>query len=244
MRSVLSFLAARALPCAMLFQLGCADDAQVGDDRSSQSTTGTGAGASGGGSPTSSGTSMSTSTGTSTGGAGAGGTGSGAGGSGVGGSGVGGAAGGGCPGAVLTVDGDGPQKQMNFACAGSWGASETSEANAHIGYEKPPSVDPNQKEQMWVDGCATANGQPMAGSISIEAPQVVVGTTMTGKAMYYDGIDAYAAALETDVTLTVLQIDDTVVKGIYTATVQTVNNSVKMLTGTFGVCRVADFLPP
>lgn len=148
----------------------------------------------------------------------------------------------GCPGAMITVEGDGPTRAYRFACKDSYGAPYSSEANGHVGYEKPLSVDPNQKEQLWLSGCATANAPPLAGSISIEAPQPVVGTTTTGNAEYDDGTDTYAT--DTDVTVTVTSIDGTTIKGAYTANVTTVNNGVKTISGSFAVCHVMDFFPP
>jgi hypothetical protein len=145
----------------------------------------------------------------------------------------------GCQG-VITINGENIPP-LDYACKGSYGAAYTTRANGHVGYQMPHDTNP---EQVWVDGCNQPNGEPQSGSISIQAPQAVVGTAHSGQMTYYAGTDVYANANDSDVTLTITSIDPTTIKGTYSAHLQSVNNGVRDIAGTFSVCHVSDFFPP
>jgi hypothetical protein len=141
--------------------------------------------------------------------------------------------------ASISVDGDGPTNHFGAACMGSWGAGHTAYANGYLGYPAPGSGD---SEQLFISGCVKSTVSPSFGSLSLSVPQTTVGSVTTGTASYANGLDTFTT--DTAVTVMVTEIDSTVVKGSYTATVGSTNNGEKMLSGTFSVCRVADFLPP
>jgi hypothetical protein len=65
---------------------------------------------------------------------------------------------------------------------------------------------------------------------------------MMGTASYANGTDTFTTP--TAVTVMVTEIDSAVVQGSYTAAVSSTNNGMKMLSGTFSVCRVPNSLPP
>ena len=153
--------------------------------------------------------------------------------------GTGGAGGDGCVTASISIDGDGPTNHLGGACMGSWGAGYTSHANGYIGYPGPNSGLP---EQLFVSGCVKSTAPPEYGSLSLMVPLTTVGSATMGTASYVNGLDTFTT--DTAVTLVVSEIDSMVVKGSYTATVSSANNGVKMLSGSFAVCRVPDFLPP
>ena len=153
--------------------------------------------------------------------------------------GTGGAGGAGCVTASLSVDGDGPTNHFGAACLGSYGAAHSSHANGYLGYPKPNS---GLAEQLFVNGCAKTDAPPLYGSLSLTAPLSGVGSATMGTASYANGTDTFTT--DTAVTLMVSEFDSMVVKGSYTATVSATNKSVKMLSGTFAVCRLPFFLPP
>lgn len=150
---------------------------------------------------------------------------------------TGGVGGAGCVTASISVEGDGPTNHIGAACMGSYGAAYTSYANGYLGYPGPNSGLP---EQLFVNGCV--KGATMYGSLSLMAPQTTIGSATMGTASYTNGTDTFTT--DTAVTLTVSEIDSMVVKGSYTATVSAANSGERMLSGTFSVCRVPDFLPP
>jgi len=153
--------------------------------------------------------------------------------------GTGAAGGGGCVAASITIDGDGPTNHLGAACMGSWGASHTAYANGYLGYPGPSSGLP---EQLFVSGCVKNTTSPSFGSLSLMVPQTTVGSATMGTASYANGLDTFTT--DTAVTLMVSELDTMMVKGSYTATVSATNSDMKMLSGTFAVCRVPDFLPP
>jgi hypothetical protein len=153
--------------------------------------------------------------------------------------GTGGAGGADCVMASISVDGDGATNHFGAACKGSYGAAHTTHANGYLGF---PGADSGLTEQVFVNGCANSTAPPMFGSLSLMAPQPGVGSATMGTASYANGTDTFTT--DTAVMLTVTELDGLVVKGSYTATVSSTNNGVKMLSGTFSVCRVPDFLPP
>jgi hypothetical protein len=156
-----------------------------------------------------------------------------------GGTGGGGAGGAACTTASISVEGDGPTNHFGAACMGSYGIAYTTHANGYLGFPGPHSGGP---EQLFVNGCAKSDAPSMFGSLSLMAPQLGVGTVSMGTATYENGTDTFTT--DTAVTLTVSEIDSMAVQGSYTATVSSTNNGTKMLSGTFAVCRVQDFLPP
>jgi hypothetical protein len=153
--------------------------------------------------------------------------------------GTGGESGTGCTTASISVDGDGPTNHLGAACMGSWGAKYTSYANGYLSYPAPNSGD---SEQLVINGCVNTTASPMFGSFSLSVPQTTVGSATMGSASYANGLDTFAT--DTDVTVMVTQIDSKVVKGSFTANVSSTNNGMKMLSGSFSVCRVSDLLPP
>jgi hypothetical protein len=167
---------------------------------------------------------------------GSGGSSTGSGGSGTGGSGTGGS---GCTNPTVTVDGDGPTKAFDFHCQNAYAGNNPNAAVGYIGVPTPHYMGP---ELVWIQGCLTNGGAQLAGSLSINAPQAMVGTTMMGNVEYDSGSDSYANTSSTTVTITELGTDT--IAGTYSATVQAVNNGVKNISGTFKVCRAPDFLPP
>lgn len=153
--------------------------------------------------------------------------------------GTGAAGGADCVAASITIDGDGPTNHLGAACMGSWGASHTSYANGYLGYPDPGGGLP---EQLFVSGCVNTTASPTFGSLSLMVPQTTVGSATMGMASYANGLDTFTT--DTAVTLMVSALDTMLVKGSYTATVSSTNSGMKMLSGTFTVCRVPDFLPP
>jgi hypothetical protein len=150
----------------------------------------------------------------------------------------GGSGGGGCGMAFINIDGDGPTNRFDAACMGSYGALYTAHANGYLGYLTHNSSD----LQLFVDGCAESTAPPMDGSLSLTVPQMGSTTATMGTASYANGTDTFTTT--TAVTLMVSQMDNATVQGSYTATVSSTNNGTKMLSGTFSVCRVPNYLPP
>jgi hypothetical protein len=159
----------------------------------------------------------------------------GSGGSGGGGGGAGGA---GCGIASLVVDGDGPANHFNAACMGTYAAAYTAHANGYLAYTAPGSVD----LQLDVGGCAESTAPLLDGSLLLTAPQTGVGSATMGTASYTNGTDTFTT--DSAVTMMVTEITSALVKGSYTATVSSANSGMKMLSGTFSVCRVPNFTPP
>jgi hypothetical protein len=152
--------------------------------------------------------------------------------------GTGGTGGSACALASLVVDGDGPTNHFNAACMGSYGAMSTSHANAYLAYVAPGSSD----LELDISGCAEATASPTDGSLSITVSQSAVGSATTGMATYANGTDTFTT--DTAVTVMVSELDSTLVQGSYTANVSSTNSGVKMLSGTFSLCRVPNYTPP
>jgi hypothetical protein len=151
--------------------------------------------------------------------------------------GTGGSGGASCVVAALAVDGDGPTNHFDAACMGSYAAMYTSHAYGYLAYASHDSTD----LQLDIGGCAEAMADPMDGSLSLTLPQTGVGSATMGAASYANGTDTFTT--DTEVTATVTELDS-VIRGSYTATVSSKNNGVKMLSGTFAVCRVPNYFPP
>ena len=149
----------------------------------------------------------------------------------------------GCTSPIVTVeDGTVPAKQFNASCQGTeTGTGNASAAVGYIGYPAPHSTGP---EDVWIDGCLTANGNPLQGSLKIMGPQAMVGTTMLANVTYDDGTDTYTNA--GTATLSVTELSSDTIRGTYDAMVQPSNGNgtVTHITGSFNVCRGMDFLPP
>jgi hypothetical protein len=141
--------------------------------------------------------------------------------------------------ASISVDGDGPSNHFGAACMGSYGAMSTTHANGYFGFPPPNSGLPGQ---FFVSGCAKSDAPPAFGSLSLTAPLAGLGSATMGTASYANGTDTFTT--DTAVTLTVSELDTMVVKGSYTASVSSTNNGVKMLSGTFSVCRAPFFMAP
>ena len=96
--------------------------------------------------------------------------------------------------------GDGAAKSFDGSCTGSEpGAGNPDAASGYIGVPSPHWSGP---EVVWINGCATANGDPMAGSLSLTGAQAMVGTTTTAACTYDSGTDTYQNTGTTTLTVT------------------------------------------
>lgn len=152
--------------------------------------------------------------------------------------GAGGGGGAGCTMASITIDGDGPSNHFGAACMGSYGIAYTMHANGYLGYPTQGST----VEQVYISGCAESTASPMDGSLYLTSPQTGIGTAMTGTATYENSTDTFTTA--TAVTVTLTEINSVTLQGSYTATVSSMNNGDKMLSGMFSVCRAPNYMPP
>jgi hypothetical protein len=141
-----------------------------------------------------------------------------------------------CTVASISVDGDGPTNHFNAACMGSWGALHTSHANGYLSY--PPT---SSNAELVIQGCADGMAPPMDGSLQLTIPETGVGNATMGQASYANGTDTFTTA--TAVTAMITEITSSTIQGSYTANVSTPSNGARMLSGTFSVCRVADYRP-
>jgi hypothetical protein len=205
----------------------------TGSGGGSSGTTWTGSGGVGGGT-----------TWTGSGGAGGGTTWTGSGGAGGGttwtGSGFDGGMDNGCAWPILTVMGDGSPKEYDFVCQGSEAGPSPLAAVGYIGYPGPHWPGP---EQVWITGCQTPNGPSLQGGITLNAPISAVGSTTAATVTLDDGTDQYANSGTASLSITYM--DALTIRGTYSADVQAANgNGVTNISGSFQVCRGADFLPP
>jgi hypothetical protein len=152
--------------------------------------------------------------------------------------GAGGGGGAACVMASIIIEGDGPENHFDASCMGSYGATYTSHANGYLAYATHTSLD----LQLDINGCAEATASPMDGSLSLTVAQTGVGNATMGTASYANGTDTFTTA--TEVTVMVSEITSAVVQGSYTATVSSMNSGMKMLSGTFAVCREPNYTPP
>ena len=152
-------------------------------------------------------------------------------------SGSGGAGAPSCTIASISVDGDGPTNHFNAACMGSYGASYTSHANGYLAYTSPTSSD----IVLTIEGCADGTAPPMDGSLSLTIPQTGVGNAVTGTASYANGVATFTT--DTEVTAMITELTSATIQGTYTATVSSMSNGTKMLSGTFSVCRAPNYRP-
>jgi len=152
-------------------------------------------------------------------------------------SGSGGAGAPSCTIASISVDGDGPTNHFNAACMGSYGASYTSHANGYLAYTSPTSSD----IVLTIEGCADGMAPPMDGSLSLTIPQTGVGNAVMGTASYANGVATFTT--DTEVTAMITELTSATIQGTYTATVSSMSNGTKMLSGTFSVCRAPNYRP-
>jgi len=116
-------------------------------------------------------------------------------------------------------------------------------ANAATGYIGVPQPHWTGPEGVWIYGCATPNGSPMAGSLTLSGEQAMVGTNTMAAVTYDSGTDTYQNSGTTTLTVTELTADT--IAGSYDAVVTPTNgNGTTHISGTFRVCRGSDFLPP
>jgi len=140
----------------------------------------------------------------------------------------------------VTVDGDGATKHFDGSCMNMETGMSATAAAGYIGVPQPHWSGP---EVIWIYGCATSMGAPMAGSLSLTGAQAMVGTTKSAAVTYDSGTDTYQNNGTT--TLTVTELGTDTIAGSYDAVVTPTNgNGTTHISGTFRVCRAGDFLPP
>ena len=154
------------------------------------------------------------------------------------GSGTGGAGGGSACSGFIDVSEDGGATQ-HFAsiCEGTWGSSETMTA---VGYHFSGGAAPGA-DHLEIIGCASA-GAKSAG-LHLTTPKVdAPGTFTDGSASYTNSMGAgWSTGFDPyKIVITKLGPPGGVIEGTFTLSVTGPTDSMKKLTGTFHVCRVAD----
>lgn len=158
------------------------------------------------------------------------------------GSGTGGAGGSSACSGFIDISENGEATQ-HFAsiCEGTWGSNETMTA---VGYHFSGGAAPGA-DHMEIIGCASA-GAKSAG-LHLSTPKVAApGTFTDGSASYTDGMGAgWSTGFDPyNIVITKLDPPGGVIEGTFTLSVTGPTDSMKTLTGTFHVCRVADLNAP
>jgi hypothetical protein len=207
-----------------------------GSSIESQASSGSGGGASNGGGPSASSATSSGSMGT----GGTGGTSASGGGSTS--TGGGGGSNDPCPNAYLTIStmgGDPPPViALNRSCPNGWGSNETKYA---VGYEGYTSGLPGAMHELFIEGCQGPQGP---GHLALQVPLFDVGMSPTDSGLFQLSGTSWQTTNGITVTITSFGGMHQLIEGSYDGMMSDGGGQQHHVAGAFGVCHVADYLPP